>query len=85
MLLDDTLIYLIIGDNGASAEGTIQGAVNEVIRPVPAGEHPVTDDYTAGGTRFTGTVKWIEMAAGGDSHDHLIDPADFLRVAMWKQ
>src|SRR5579862_8893320 len=30
-LLDDTLIYYIIGDNGASAEGTINGTYNEVI------------------------------------------------------
>ncbi|MGZ8813942.1 MAG: sulfatase-like hydrolase/transferase [Mycobacterium sp.] len=29
-LLDDTLIYLIVGDNGASAEGTLQGAFNEM-------------------------------------------------------
>jgi arylsulfatase A-like enzyme len=29
--LDDTLIYLIIGDNGASAEGTFQGSFNEMI------------------------------------------------------
>ena len=29
-MLDDTLIYLIIGDNGASAEGTLQGAFNEM-------------------------------------------------------
>ena len=29
-ILDDTLIYLIIGDNGASAEGTLQGAFNEM-------------------------------------------------------
>ncbi len=29
--LDDTLIYYIIGDNGASAEGTPQGTFNEVI------------------------------------------------------
>ncbi|HVA08209.1 MAG TPA: sulfatase-like hydrolase/transferase [Acidimicrobiales bacterium] len=29
-VLDDTLIYYIIGDNGASAEGTIQGAFNEM-------------------------------------------------------
>jgi len=30
-LLDDTLIYLIIGDNGASAEGTLHGTYNEMI------------------------------------------------------
>jgi arylsulfatase A-like enzyme len=30
-LLDNTLIYYIIGDNGASAEGTLQGTFNEMI------------------------------------------------------
>jgi arylsulfatase A-like enzyme len=29
-ILDDTLIYCIIGDNGASAEGTLNGAFNEM-------------------------------------------------------
>jgi arylsulfatase len=29
-ILDDTLVYYIIGDNGASAEGTINGAFNEL-------------------------------------------------------
>jgi arylsulfatase len=28
--LDNTLIYFIVGDNGASAEGTINGAYNEM-------------------------------------------------------
>ncbi len=28
-ILEDTLIYVIIGDNGASAEGSLQGAFNE--------------------------------------------------------
>ena len=30
-ILDDTLIYMIIGDNGASAEGSLQGTFNEMI------------------------------------------------------
>jgi arylsulfatase len=30
-LLDDTLIYYIIGDNGGSGEGTLQGTYNEMI------------------------------------------------------
>jgi arylsulfatase A-like enzyme len=30
-LLDDTLVYYIIGDNGASAEGTLNGTYNEMI------------------------------------------------------
>ncbi len=29
-ILDDTIVYYIIGDNGASAEGTLQGAFNEM-------------------------------------------------------
>jgi arylsulfatase A-like enzyme len=30
-VLDDTLVYYIIGDNGASAEGTVHGCFNELI------------------------------------------------------
>ena len=30
-ILDDTLIYYIFGDNGASAEGTLQGTFNEML------------------------------------------------------
>ncbi len=31
-VLDDTLVYYIIGDNGASAEGTLNGAFNEMAK-----------------------------------------------------
>ena len=30
-ILDDTLVYVIIGDNGASAEGSLQGTFNEML------------------------------------------------------
>jgi arylsulfatase len=30
-ILDDTLVYYIVGDNGASAEGTLNGTFNEMI------------------------------------------------------
>ena len=30
-ILDDTLVYYVIGDNGASAEGTLIGTTNEVM------------------------------------------------------
>jgi arylsulfatase A-like enzyme len=30
-VLDDTLVYYIVGDNGASAEGTINGSFNEML------------------------------------------------------
>ena len=43
-ILDDTLIYYIIGDNGASAEGTLNGCFNELIvaqRRRRSGDHRV--------------------------------------------
>jgi arylsulfatase A-like enzyme len=30
-VLEDTLVYYIVGDNGASAEGTVQGSFNELM------------------------------------------------------
>ena len=45
----------------------------------------VSDDYTPQTSRFTGTINWVQLAAGDDSHDHLISPEDRLRVAMARQ
>jgi arylsulfatase len=45
----------------------------------------VTDDYTTAGGRFTGTIDWVEMEGGEDSHDHLLDPEMVLNFAMAKQ
>jgi arylsulfatase A-like enzyme len=45
----------------------------------------VTDDYLRGDNAFTGTIKWLELGAGDDSHDHLIDPDHFIYVAMARQ
>ena len=41
---------------------------------------PVTDDYGSRDNAFTGTIKWVEVEGGKDSHDHLIDPKDVMRV-----
>ncbi|MFI5428565.1 sulfatase-like hydrolase/transferase [Aeromicrobium sp. UC242_57] len=38
-VLDDTLIYVIIGDNGASAEGTMKGTTNEKLHAQPHDRH----------------------------------------------
>jgi arylsulfatase A-like enzyme len=46
---------------------------------------PVTDDYPPGDNTFTGTIKLIELESGDDSHDHLIDPAQFIHLIMAKQ
>jgi arylsulfatase A-like enzyme len=42
---------------------------------------PVSDDYTSQDCRFNGKVKWVQLDAGDDNHDHLITPEERLRVA----
>jgi arylsulfatase A-like enzyme len=42
-VMDDTLVYLIIGDNGASAEGTLNGTFNEMISLNGAAEFETVD------------------------------------------
>ncbi len=46
---------------------------------------PVSTDYHAGSNAFTGTIDWIRIDTGDDSHDHLIDPAQLMRFAMSRQ
>jgi arylsulfatase A-like enzyme len=48
-------------------------------------QSPVADDYPAGDNTFTGTIKWIEMEGGQDSHDHLVDPGQVFHCHMTKQ
>ncbi len=43
-VLEDTLIYLIIGDNGASAEGSLQGCFNEMA-PLTGFPHLETAEF----------------------------------------
>jgi arylsulfatase len=42
----------------------------------------VTSDYTAGTSRFTGRINWVQIDLGDDDHDHFIDPEERLRIAM---
>jgi arylsulfatase len=48
---------------------------------------PVSDDYDAAGSVFTGSVNWVQLDLGEDSEDadHLITPEERLRVAMARQ
>jgi arylsulfatase A-like enzyme len=43
---------------------------------------PVSDDYTSQNAHFNGKIKWVQLDAGTDDHDHLIDDEERLRVAM---
>ena len=62
-VLDDTLIFYIIGDNGASAEGTLNGSFNEaaMLNGMTAVETPEflmskIDEF--GGRRPSTTTRW---------------------------
>ena len=46
---------------------------------------PVSPDYTTANSRFTGKINWVQIDLGDDDHDHLIDPAERLRIAMARQ
>ena len=62
-ILDDTLVYYIVGDNGASAEGTLNGAYNEManFNGLQSLETPefLTERYDKlGGPDLTTTMRW---------------------------
>jgi hypothetical protein len=48
---------------------------------------PVSDDYTSEGSRFNGTVEWvqIDLAQAAEDLDHLIAPEERLKIAMMRQ
>ncbi|WP_285105620.1 arylsulfatase [Promicromonospora sp. MEB111] len=45
----------------------------------------VSDAYSAGSSRFTGRIEWVQLDLGSDDHDHFISPEERLRVAMARQ
>ena len=66
-VLDDTLVYYIIGDNGASAEGTIPGSLNEMITMNGAAALETTELMAAKIDDF-GTPKAYNHYAVGWAH-----------------
>jgi arylsulfatase len=66
-ILDDTLIYLIIGDNGASAEGTLNGCFNELttLNGMPGIE---TTEFLLSKIDDFGTAKAYNHYAVGWAH-----------------
>jgi len=59
-VLDDTLIYYIFGDNGASAEGTLQGTFNEMT-PINGFGHLETVEFLQ---------KNIDKFGGPEAYNH---------------
>jgi arylsulfatase A-like enzyme len=41
---------------------------------------PVSGDMPGG--RFSGTINWVQLDLGDDTHDHLVDPEHLMSVAM---
>jgi arylsulfatase A-like enzyme len=86
--LDDTLVYVIIGDNGASAEGTLQGAFNEMagFNGVPEIETP---EFLASKLdEFGGENSYGHYAVGwawGDGYALSVDQAGCLALGWHPQ
>ena len=66
-ILDDTLVYYIVGDNGASAEGTPQGCFNELIILNGAGGLETTEFMASRIDKF-GTPEAYNHYAVGWAH-----------------
>ncbi|HEX7879568.1 MAG TPA: arylsulfatase [Candidatus Eisenbacteria bacterium] len=63
-ILEDTLIYVIIGDNGASAEGSLQGTFNEMLILGGCGHLETPEFLTANLDKFGGPESFNHYAVG---------------------
>jgi arylsulfatase A-like enzyme len=63
-VLDDTLVYVIIGDNGASAEGSLQGTFNEMITLGGFGHLETAEFLTERLEKFGGPEAYNHYAVG---------------------
>ena len=80
-------------DGAKSGEGRVEATVPMIFSADETCDvgsdtaSPVSDDYTSEGSRFTGTVEWvqIDIADAAEDLDHLITPEERLRIAMTRQ
>ncbi len=63
-ILDDTLIFYIIGDNGASAEGTLNGTFNEMLNFNGMGAIETPEFLTARIDKWGGPESYPHYAVG---------------------
>ena len=82
-ILDDTLVYVIIGDNGASAEGTPQGCFNELIVLNGAGGLETTE-FMASQDRQVRDARGLQPLRGrlGARHGHALPVDQAGRLAL---
>jgi arylsulfatase A-like enzyme len=63
-VLDDTLVYYIIGDNGASGEGTVNGTFNELLMLNGAAAFETPESMAAHVEEFGGPTAYNHYAVG---------------------
>jgi arylsulfatase len=63
-IIDDTLIYVIIGDNGASAEGSLQGTFNEMVTLAGFGALESAEFMSSKIDKFGGPEAYNHYAVG---------------------
>jgi arylsulfatase A-like enzyme len=66
-ILDDTLVYYIVGDNGASAEGTVNGTFNELM-PLNGASAIETPEFMAARVDEFGTPSAYNHYSVGWAH-----------------
>jgi hypothetical protein len=80
-------------DGTKTGEGRVEGTVpmlfsgDETCDVASDTASPVSDDYTSEGSRFNGTVEWvqIDIDEAAEDLDHLITPEERLHIAMTRQ
>jgi arylsulfatase len=80
-------------DGKKAGEGRVEGTVpmafsaDETCDVGSDTASPVSNDYTSEGSRFTGTVDWvqIDIADAAEDLDHLISPEERFKIAMTRQ
>jgi arylsulfatase A-like enzyme len=80
-------------DGAKVGEGRVEGTVpllysaDETCDVGSDTASPVSDDYTSEGSRFTGTIEWVQIDIddAAEDLDHLISPEERLKVAMARQ
>ena len=45
----------------------------------------MSPDYGPTGNKFSGTIDWVKIDIGQDSHDHLVTAEDKLNISMSRQ
>ncbi len=82
-IFDDTLIYVIVGDNGASAEGTVNGVFNELLmfNGAAALETPEYLDGADRQVRHTGGLQPLCRRLGA-RHGHALSMDQAGRLAL---